>query len=96
MLAISSSTAWAQRSPGDSGDIVETIGPGPSTPSAPAPPPRPPAAPSPHSFNLRGWARASAIVGLDRTGPTTPPELRYVPHDRLVVAQQMFLRLRYA
>ncbi|MGZ3405203.1 MAG: DUF1302 family protein [Polyangia bacterium] len=96
LLAISSSTAWAQRSSGDSGDIVETIGPAPATPSAPAPPPRPPAAPSPHSFNLRGWARASAIVGLQRTGPTTPPELRYVPHDRLVVAQQMFLRLRYA
>ena len=83
----------------------------PSTPpvSPPsAPPSAPPVAPvasrspslslsrPPHSVELRGWARASALVGLYLTGPTTPPEHGYVPHDRLVATQQMFLRLRYA
>src|SRR5690348_9278725 len=34
-----------------------------------------------HSVDLRGWARASAIVGLYRTGPQSPPERTDVPHD---------------
>jgi hypothetical protein len=45
---------------------------------------------------LRGWARASAIVGLYLTGPQSPPDRTAVPHDRVVASQQMFLRLRYA
>ena len=49
-----------------------------------------------HTIDLRGWARASAIVGLYRTGPQSPPDRFDVPHDQIVASQQMFLRLRYA
>jgi hypothetical protein len=48
-----------------------------------------------HTIDLRGWARASAIVGLYSTGSASPPARDDVPHDRLVASQQMFLRLRY-
>ena len=82
---------------GDSGDVVETIALDPAASAATVPRPAPaPTAPSPHSFNVRGWARATAIVGLYRTGPLKTPQIGYVPHDRAVTTQQMFLRLRYA
>ena len=105
IVAGASSIAWAQppqsatpprSAASDGGDLVETIDPAASAVApAPAPPPPPPPR-SPHSFNLRGWARASAVVNPARSGPSTPPELGWVPHDRVVVAQQLFLRLRYA
>ena len=110
MRATTPPPSTAQPRAGDDGDLVETIpldptatattptsaASAPGAPPPPAPSPRPPIAPSPHSFALRGWARASAVVGLARSGPSTPPELGWVPHDRVVAAQQMFLRLRYA
>lgn len=105
-----SSRAKSAPPPADDGsDVVETIAldpnPGasasapPVAPAVAASPPRPappPRAPSLHSFQLRGWARALGIVGLARSAPSTPPELGYVPHDRVVFTQQMFVRLRYA
>src|SRR5262249_27030680 len=49
-----------------------------------------------HTLDLRGWARASAIVGFYRTGADSPPDRSQVPHDEVVASQQLFLRLHYA
>jgi hypothetical protein len=70
---------------------------------AAAPPPAPPAMvavaspPAAQSFNAAGWARFRLSAGLYRTGTRRALlDPTVVPHDQVIVQQQMYLRLRYA